>query len=139
VRAAAALLIVAGLLLLLGAQAPWVICSSDPCPPGVDDTLALQVIWTRDGLAVGWGFVTGALGLVVLGAAARLGRVRRAVLVARLAGLAALAVALGFAVRVWIVPEYDSYGPPIGFVATVLGGLIAAFGDPVTRSTRWRA
>jgi hypothetical protein len=133
VRAAAALLVVAGLLLLFGAQAPWVVCSSEPCPPGPDDTLALQVIWTRDGLAVGWGFLTGALGLVVLGSAWRLGRVPGAAVAARLAGLAALVISVGFAVRVWIVPEYDSYGPPLGFIATVLGALIAAIGDPVTR------
>jgi hypothetical protein len=104
-RAAAALLIVAGLLLLFGAQAPWVICSMDPCP-GPDGGFGLMVIWTRSGLTVGWGFLTGVLGVVVLAAAARLGTVRRAALVARLAGLASLVVAFAFASRVWIFPEY---------------------------------
>jgi hypothetical protein len=53
--------------------------------------------------------------------------------IAMAAGLAVLAIAAAFAIRVWIAPEYWSYGPQIGFVATALGGLIGTVGDPVLR------
>ena len=133
-RGAGALLVVACLLIVLGAPAPWVTCSQEPCPLREGEGgLGLMVIFERSGLAVGWGIATVVLGLVILAIAVTGSRQPSLVPLARLAGVATLVVAVGFALRVWVVPEYESYGPRIGFLATSLGGLIAAVGDPVLR------
>jgi hypothetical protein len=135
-RAAGALLIVAGLLVVVGAQAPWVTCSELPCSAIDPDqrTLALQVIFVRSGFEVGWGYLTAALGALIVGAGAFVTGRPAVTRVAMAAGLAVVAIGVGFALRVWVVPEYESYGPQIGFIATALGGLIAAVGDRTLRA-----
>ena len=132
-RAASAVLVGAGLLLVLGAQAPWVTCSQEPC-----DGFGLQHIWVRSGFDVGWGAATAFLGVAIVGAAVLGARRLVGLLVAGAAGVVALAIAIAFALRVWIVPEYDSYGPQVGFVATAIGGLIAALGAPWLRTRERR-
>ena len=134
-RLAGALLIVAGLLVVLGASAPWVTCSEMPCP-AVDLAqrgLAFQVIFVRSGFDVGWGFLTAALGAVSLGAGALVAGRPPLARIAVAAGAAVCGIAIGFATRVWVVPEYESSGPQVGFIATALGRLIAAVGDPLLR------
>ena len=131
-RMAGPLLVVAGLLLVVGGQSPWVTCSMMPCPD-LEGGFGFMVIFERTGLDVGWGFVTAFVGIVMIAIGLARSSNPRAIVVARAAGVATLIIAAVFAARVWVVPEYYSYGPQVGFVATVLGGLIAAVGDPVLR------
>ena len=96
-----------------------------PCV-GPEGGLGFMTIFERSGLDVGWGFVTALLGLVIVAAAVGGSRWPSLADLAMPAALVTLVIAAAFALRVWVVPEYESYGPQIGFDATVLGGVIAA-------------
>ena len=120
-RTPAILLGVAGIIIVLGSSSDWVTCSKEPCEEGG----GLFYIFSRSGMAVGWGVLTTVLGVLIAINGLGAGHSERPPVAAAIQAALVLAVLIGFAIRVWIVPEYDSYGPGFGYLLTVIGALIA--------------
>ena len=130
-RTAAIILVVAGILIVFGSSSDWVACSKEPCEEGG----GLFHIYSRTGMTVGWGVLTTALGVLILVSALGTWRSLGLTVVTTAAAVGVLLVTAGFGARVWVFPEYDSYGPGFGYLLTVIGALIAlgASAVPVIR------
>ncbi len=127
-------LVVAGALAVVGSLLTWDTCPDTACGR---DELAFFILVDMSGVDWGIGFVTVALGIVLVAAGVS-GRDRPTRAVARIAGVAGWLVVLtcvAFVLRMHVFTDTRFYGPGIGVFVVLFAGVVAILAArTVTRS-----